>query len=243
MTVRDAAVDSALEKWRERLPEWSFAEPFLGPLHRERAAAWFALRDELTHAAWGGSDPRPGEAKLGWWAEELQGWSRGVRRHPLGIVLQREPAAWHALAATLPSLLASRERAATEDEAFAKLEPFAEGVSTIASTLFSGGEPAPTRSVIAALLAKRVISEADDMPPLQFVAKAGANAAPSAASRLWAGRLLEMWPLPYGGSVAGRLHASLVHERLRLFAKRGRPQDRPLPGWRALFTAWQAARR
>jgi hypothetical protein len=243
MTVRDAAVDSALEKWRGRLPEWAFAEPFLAPLHRERAAAWFALRDELTHAAWGGTDPRPGEAKLAWWAEELQGWTRGVRRHPLGIVLQREPAAWHALAATLPSLIASRERASSEDEAFAKLEPFAEGVSTIASTLFSGGEPAPTRSVVAALLAKRVISEGDAMPPLQCIAKAGGNADPSAASRLWAGRLLEVWPLPFGGSVAGRLHASLVHERLRRFAKGTGPADRPLPGWRALLTSWRAARR
>ena len=109
--------------------------------------------------------------------------------------------------------------------------------------MFSGGEPAPTRSVVAALLAKRVISEADDMPPLQFLAKAGANAEPSAASRLWAGRLLEVWPLPYGGSVAGRLHASLVHERLRRFAQGAAPQDRPLPGWRALLTAWRAARR
>jgi hypothetical protein len=242
MTVRDAAVDSALEKWRTHLPEWAFAEPFLAPLHRERAAAWFALRFELIEAAWGGSDPRPGEAKLGWWAEELMGWSRGIRRHPLGIVLQREDAAWPALAATLPSLLASRERAADEAEAFSRVEPFAEGVSTIAATLFSGGETAPARSVIAALLARRVLEHGDDAVPLQFIAQAGANAAPLTASRLWAQRLLAGWPLPYGGSAAGRLHASLIHERLRLFAK-GAPLGRPLPGWRALLTAWRGARR
>jgi hypothetical protein len=239
--VRDVAFDSALEKWRASLPEWPFAETFLAPLHRERATAWFALRHELIEAAWGGSDPRPGELKLGWWAEELQGWSRGVRRHPLGIVLQRENAPWVALAATLPSLLASRERAADEAEAFQRLEPFAEGVSTIAATLFGGGETAPARSVVSALLARRVLEFGDDAVPLQFLAKAGVNAAPLTAARLWAAHLLAGWPLPHGGSAAGRLHASLIHERLRRFAEGAAPG--PVPAWRAVIVAWRGARR
>jgi hypothetical protein len=240
--ARDAAVDSALDKWRARWPEWPLAEPFVAPIHRERAIAWFALRDELTHAAWSGADPRPGEAKLSWWAEELQGWSKGVRRHPLGIVLQREPAAWAALAATLPSLLASRERAADLREAFDWLEPFAEGVSTVAATLFGGGDPAPARSVIAGLLGERALAGGDAAAPLQAIAQAGQGAEPLAASRLWARTLLEAWPLPHGGSVPGRLHAALVHARLRRYAEGG-ASDRPLPGWRALITAWKAARR
>jgi hypothetical protein len=242
--VRDPAVDTTLAKWRERWPEWPFAEPFVAPLHRERAIAWFALRDELTHAAWLGSDPRPGDAKLAWWAEELHGWAKGVRRHPLGIVLQREPAAWPVLAAALPSLRATRERAANIDDAFGALEPFAQGVSTIASTLFGSGtgDPAPERSVVAGLLGEHALAGGDAAAPLQSLAKAGQGAQPGVASRLWARTLLDQWPLPHGGTVPGRLHAALVRERLRRYADGGAP-DRPLPAWRALFTAWQAARR
>ena len=54
MNVRDPAVDSALDKWRTQWPGWTFAEPFVPMLHRERAIAWLALRGELMAAAWGG---------------------------------------------------------------------------------------------------------------------------------------------------------------------------------------------
>ncbi|KGQ20739.1 Phytoene/squalene synthetase [Lysobacter dokdonensis DS-58] len=239
--VRDPAVDEMLAKWRARWPEWPLAEPFVAPLHRERAVAWFALRDELTHAAWHGVDARPGEAKLAWWAEELQGWSRGVRRHPLGIVLQREPAAWPVLAAAVPSLLATRERPATFDDAFTGIAPFADAVSTIAATLFGGGETAPAHSVAASLLGERALAGGDAGAPLQSVAQAGQGAGDGTAARLWAQALLERWPPPHGGSIPGRLHAALVRERLRRYSTGA--QDRPLPAWRALLTAWQAARR
>ena len=48
------------EKWRARWPEWRVAEVFVPVEQRERAIAWFALRQELADAAWGGNDPRPG---------------------------------------------------------------------------------------------------------------------------------------------------------------------------------------
>ena len=83
------ALQAFLAKWRARWPEWAVAEVFVPAAQRERAQAWFALRDELGDAAWGGQDPLPGDAKLGWWAEELDGWSRGARRHPLGLALQK----------------------------------------------------------------------------------------------------------------------------------------------------------
>ncbi|HVQ32456.1 MAG TPA: phytoene/squalene synthase family protein [Lysobacter sp.] len=239
---RDPAVDSALDKWRARWPDWALAEPFVAPLHRERAIAWFALRDELMHAAWRGADPRPGEAKLAWWAEELHGWHTGVRRHPLGNVLQREPAPWRALAASLPALLATRERAATTEESFRLLEPFAEGVAGVAATLFGGGSPAPARSVVIGLLGERVLDGGDAAAPLTALAAKGEGAAPLAAARAWASELLGHWPPPHEGAVPGRLHAALVHERLARFARGGAP-DQPLPAWRALWTAWRAARR
>ena len=243
MNVRDPAVDSALDKWRTQWPGWTFAEPFVPMLHRERAIAWLALRGELMSAAWGGEDPRPGEMKLGWWAEELQGWKQGVRRHPLGNVLQREAAAWDALAASLPALMASRERAGTGDEAFLRLEPFAKAVSGVAIALFGGRVgTAPGRNVLASLLAERVLTGGDAAVPLEFVAQAGEGAPPLTAARAWARALLERWPPPHGGAVPGRLHASLVRERLRRFAAGGEP-NKPLSAWRALLTSWQAARR
>ncbi|HEU0307199.1 MAG TPA: phytoene/squalene synthase family protein, partial [Lysobacter sp.] len=88
------AIGSFIDKWRARWPEWTVAEVFVPREQRDSTLAWMALLQELTDAAWGGSDPRPGEAKLGWWAEELQGWSRGIRRHPLGQVLQKFPVPW-----------------------------------------------------------------------------------------------------------------------------------------------------
>jgi hypothetical protein len=239
--LRDPAVDGALEKWRARWPEWPIAELFVAPLHRERAQAWFALRHELRQAAWGGTDPRPGEAKLAWWAEELNGWKQGARRHPLGIVLQREPAPWHALAASLPTLLALRERVATTEEAANVLAPFADSVAGIAAILFRVGNPAPTDNVVNGVLAERVLEGADAGVPLEFVARAG-EAPPPTAARLWAKSLLERWPAPHDGSAAGRVHASLLRERLRRFAAGGAP-DAPLPAWRTLAISWKAARR
>ena len=103
VSERDA-LQGFLGKWQAQWPEWRVAEVFVPEAHRARAQAWFALRDELGDAAWGGDDPRPGDAKLGWWAEELDGWSRGARRHPLGLSLQKVPAPWDSLAACLPAL-------------------------------------------------------------------------------------------------------------------------------------------
>ena len=95
------ALQGFLGKWRARWPEWAIAETFIPEAQREVAQAWLALREEISEAAWGGQDPRPGDAKLGWWTEELMGWSRGARRHPLGQVLQKRAAPWAELASAL----------------------------------------------------------------------------------------------------------------------------------------------
>ena len=236
MPVRDPAVDSVLEKWRARWPEWTFAEPFVPLMYRERALAWFALRGELVNAAWGGSDPRPGEAKLAWWAEELQGWTRGMRRHPLGNVLQRERAPWGELAASLASLANSRPRAADADAAFARLVPHAQALSSISTHLFaSPSDAAPVSSVVAGLLAEQLFFlDAEAVPQ-------ALSSAPD-APRTWARELWNRWPIPHEGAVAGRLYATLLRKRLLGFAK-GAPAERPLPAWRALGASWRAARR
>ena len=227
MSDRDALL-GFLDKWRAQWPEWASAEAFVPAAQRECAQAWFALRDELTEAAWGGEDPRPGDAKLGWWAEELDGWSRGARRHPLGLVLQRVPAPWDSLAACLPALRASRERPAGLDAAVFALEPYAEALAGIAQHLFEADAPAPARNVVVSLLAERVLRHPDGATPLGDLDLRG-----------WALGLLQRWPPPGGGTRPGRIHAAIVRGRLQRYVDRKAP---PLGRVAALLTAWRAAR-
>jgi hypothetical protein len=241
MNASDDAVASFMGKWRERWPEWRVAEVFVAPPERERAVAWFALRQELTDAAWGGSDARPGEAKLAWWAEELQGWAEGRRRHPLGALLQRAPAPWALLASCLPALLASRERAVDADQAIAAVEPFAEAVAGIAATLFVSHTPAPSRNAAIGLLAEQLLVQGDAAAPLLVRARLGETVGPEGFARAWATELLARWPTPYDGARPGRIHAALLQGRLRHYATAGRMH--PLSRWRTLWAAWSAARR
>lgn len=215
-------------KWQSRWPEWVAAEPYIAHADRERTLAWFALRDELLDAAWAGEDAQPGDAKLGWWAEELDGWSRGARRHPLGAALQQVPAPWANLAACLPALRASRERPRDLDDALFALEPYAEALAGIAQHLFASEAPAPARSVVMSLLAERVLRFPDSATPLGDLDVRG-----------WARGLLAQWPQPGDGSRPGRMHAAIVRARLQRYAT-GR--DPVLSRLSALLVTWRAAR-
>lgn len=242
MTAPTAAAerDSFIGKWRARWPEWRVAEAFLPRDARAAWLAWFALRQELADAAWAGADPRPGEAKLAWWAEELQGWAQGRRRHPLGAGLQALPAPWTRMAAALPALAAARERATDLAEATTMLAPFADAVAAVDAVL--AGEPdAPGAATIAfGLLGQRALLGDDNAVPLQVRARMGADASARDESIAWMRELLEQWP-SLRGSRAGRVHAALVRERLRLCAA-GADGGRPLPHWRTLVSSWRAAR-
>lgn len=237
-----SGTNSFIDKWHARWPEWRVAEVFVPRDERERALAWFALRQELTDAAWGGTDPQPGEAKLAWWAEELEGWAQGRRRHPLGSVLQRQPVPWAMLVSCLPALRASREPARDTVAAMGVLEPFAEGVSGVAATLYDSDSPAPARSVVASLLAQRLLSHGATAVPLDLRGKSNEGSTDEQAHmQAWAGELLQSWPKPHDGSRAGRIHAALLRARLRVLAAGG-SATKPLPYWRVLLTAWRAAR-
>lgn len=222
------ALQGFTDKWLGQWPEWSVAEVFVPGDQRELARAWFSLRNELTEAAWGGEDPLPGEAKLGWWAEELDGWSRGAHRHPLGRALQAKPVSWENLAACLPALRASRERPQDLEAAMFSLEPYAEALAGVAQRLFQAQTPAPSRSVVISLLAERLLRHPDHATPLGDLDARG-----------WAGKLLRQWPAPGQGTCAGRIHAGLVRGRLQRFAA-GKPPV--LPRLSALANAWRAAR-
>lgn len=206
------ALESFIEKWRASWPEWQVAGVFVPVREREQAWAWLALRQELVDAAWGGSDPRPGEAKLGWWVEELQGWAQGRRRHPLGIVLQPLAAPWGALALALPSLGATRVQPRRE-----ALLPFSQAVSAVSAVLAPEARPTPPEAITSGLLAQRLVEgEPGD-----------------------AAALLRDWPSLQHAPRLERVHAALLQSRLRA---KGQGHAGTPPRWRSLLTAWRAAR-
>lgn len=228
-----AALTNFIAKWRGRWPEWGIAETFVAADQREHALAWATLQQELSDAAWGGSDPIPGVAKLGWWQEELSGWTRGARRHPIATVLQAVPAPWQSLANVLPALSDSRERATNVAGAFDAVEPFAIAVAGIDHALF-GCEAGPDdrRVVAAGLLQSRMLQQGDTHVPLDMLARAGSGD-PVAA---WAAELDRQWPQDRASSRVRRLWAALARQRLHA----AKPSE-PTPGWKTLWTAWRAA--
>ncbi len=233
------ALAGFLDKWRARWTEWSVAEVFVAPAQREVAVAWFALLQELLDAAWAGSDPTPGQAKLGWWAEELQGWSQGRRRHPLGIALQKRPAPWSSLAATLPALLATREPADDAGLAFDALQPVAAGVDDVTQALFAMGGAGQPANATAGMLAQHLMLLGDAAVPLRMRARAKTNDG-NANARAWANELLQRWPVACGAR-SQRIFMILLQERIRRFAGGG-DLAQPLPRMAALWGAWRAAR-
>ncbi len=233
------ALAGFIDKWRARWPEWNVVEVFVAPAQREVTVAWFALLQELMDAAWAGSDPTPGQAKLAWWAEELQGWSQGRRRHPLGIALQRLSAPWSSLAATLPAMMATREPADDAGLALDALQPVAVGVDDVTQALFpmfGAGQPANST---AGLLAQHLMLRGDAAVPLRTRARTKTSDG-NAITQAWATELLQRWPTDAGARPL-RIFMVLLHERLRRFAGGG-DLAQPLPRMTALWAAWRAAR-
>ncbi|TDK24940.1 phytoene/squalene synthase family protein [Luteimonas aestuarii] len=216
-----ASLASFIDKWRQRWPEWALVAVFVPVAQRQRVAAWFALLQELRDAAWRGSDPAPGLAKLAWWQEELRGWSRGARRHPLGDTLQKLDAPWGVLASSLSALPATRRPASADDDASA-LESFASAVLACEAALFDG--PAPTAEDIAALAAceriERALEQGETAPALPQVPPHGR------ATSMTGPR---------------RLQRVVLRERLRMLAKHPSAPAR-MPALRLLFAGWRAAR-
>lgn len=213
-----AHAEDHLAAFRARWPEWQFALPFLAVDVRVVAEAWFALLQALTDAAWGGGDPTPGLAKLAWWQEELGGWSRGARRHPLGEVLQRREAPWRDLGLALRALPATRAWPGEAVGAEA-IEVFARAVAACERALFeaageggsgAGGGGADVRAVAWSLAAEHRI------------AHGGGDDASVAGG-----------PASVQASRPRRVHVAL---------QRARREGRPSPPLRALWHAWRAAR-
>jgi phytoene/squalene synthetase len=222
----DADLDDFLGKWRGRWPEWRIAQVFLPEPQRALAEAWFALAQEWTDAGWAGGDPTPGFAKLGWWQDELQGWAKGVRRHPLGRVLQKQPAPWMTLATSLPALQTVREpllRWDAPEQLLSALQPLADAMTGCERALFAAES---AQGDASAVLAQHALWHRDD-------------AADAAQARAWAGRLATL-PALRAASRPRRIHEALCRGRLQRFASRGEVAALPPP--LALWRSWRAAR-
>lgn len=227
-----AALAAFLDKWRARWPEWRIAEVFVPAAQRAPTLAWLALRQELADAAWEGADPRPGAAKLAWWSDELQGWSQGRRRHPLGLALQRVPAPWVALAGALPALATAREAplpsGAGGESLHAALAPFAGAAAAVSASIDAGGTggtggtAAGPGAVAVALAAVRVLA---------------GEGVPEAAKAL-----LDGWPARAAGTRADRIFAALARQRLQALRAGGGERNRMAAHWHTLWAAWQAGR-
>lgn len=212
-------------KWRGAWPEWQLVERFVPADMRARAEAWEALQFEWQEAAWGGADARPGEAKLLWWAEELTGWSRGLRRHPLGALLQREAAPWSEIARVLPSL-ADRNPPADAMSAWSSLAPLA-AVLAAADVALLGGRREP-RGPAAAWLHARLARHSGSAVP---VACGPADAAS------WRHALVVDWPASRGLAPSRAVLLALARARMA----RG-DASTPLPPLAAVWAGWRGAR-
>lgn len=210
-------------KWRGAWPEWALVEGFVPASVRPLVEAWEALQFELQEAAWGGGDARPGEAKLGWWMDELDGWSHGRRRHPLGAVLQRRAAPWRELGRALPALAATRAQPRDADDAWSSLAMPAAAAAAVESALFAsaGSAEAITASWLHARLARHP-----------------ASAVPSALHPdAWARTLLARGAAAHASARARGIVLALGRARMR----RG-DAAAPLPPWAALWAGWRGAR-
>lgn len=227
-----ADLDDFLDKWRGRWPEWRIAQVFLPEPQRAPAEAWFALMQEWTDAAWAGSDPTPGFAKLVWWQDELRGWAKGARRHPLGRVLQKQPAPWTTLAAHLSALQVVREplrRGEVPERLLPTLQALADAMADCERALFeetAASASGASHANAFGLLALHALWHRED-------------AGDAAQARTWAGQCIAT-ASPRSATRPRRIHDALCLGRLQRVAASG--EVAPLSPLAALWRSWRAAR-
>ncbi|MFT4196431.1 MAG: phytoene/squalene synthase family protein [Pseudoxanthomonas sp.] len=218
-----AALDSFLDKWRRRWPEWEFVERFVPPSQRPVVLAWFALLQEFEDAMNVAGDALPADAKLGWWAQELRDWARRRSRHPLGRVLEPLAAPWQALADALPTWPLLREAPTDLATALSQALPAAAAMAAVEAALFPGAARVQDPQALAAqLLATRWLEVRREQLPQ------------------WRATLLAQWPARAGGARPRRLLAMLARQRLQGLAEDGRSIASPSP-LRLVWNGWRAA--
>jgi len=221
-----SALDSFLDKWRQRWPEWTVAERFVAPAQQPVALAWFTLLQEFEDIMNISGDTLPADAKLAWWQQELRDWSSRRSRHPLGRVLEPVAAPWAELAQALPAVQEIRSQPLSLAAALAALQPFADALVAVEAALFGRTRPADARAVSVQWLAARLAS-------------AGAAAAPAGVDVAdWRAQLLAQWPTKPALAQPHRIWSRLARLRLR---REHAGQAAWAPPLQQLWHAWRAA--
>jgi len=223
-----SALDSFLDKWRERWPEWAFVERFVDEADRARSVAWFALLQEFDDMLNASGDTTPQDAKLAWWGEELRSWDSQRSRHPLGRLLEPVRAPWSQLADALPDLIPARERPADAAQARSMLARYAAAVAAVEAAMFnSKASPAAADAFATQTLALRVQEQAAAVP------QAFAN------EMEWDKALQASWPSRVAGPRPRRIYAVLARGRQQARIRGGEYQPSPAG---LLWRSWWAAR-
>ncbi len=220
------ALDSFLDKWLARWPQWSVAEVFIPEPQRPLAMAWFTLLQEFEDVMNVAGDPLPADAKLAWWQQELMDWTAQRSRHPLGRLLEPVSAPWAVFADALPALQAARRRPDSFDQALLPLQPLVEAIAAVETVAFARIEGTDRRALAVQWLDARHRAM-------------GEAAAPAGVSLLaWRAQLLAAWPVKPTLARPHRIWSCLLRLRLQreVLGQRGTPS--PL---RQLWQCWRAA--
>ena len=226
--MSQSALDSFLQKWRERWPEWEVAERFIPQSQHRQVLAWFALLQEFEDIMNISGDPLPADAKLAWWQQELRDWDGQRSRHPLGRLLEPVRAPWAALAETLPALQQARLAPQSLPQGLAMLQAFAAAVVAVERVLF-----------------ERDADAADDATALAVqwwfarVQAGGAAACPANLDEAgWKRQLLKAWPSKPALARPHRVWSRLARLRLQRELA-GKPVY--APPLQQLWHSWRAA--
>lgn len=230
-----SALDSFLDKWRTRWPEWSVAEPFVPEAQRTLVVAWFTLLQEFDDILNTSGDPMPADAKLAWWGEELRSWAGQRSRHPLGRLLEPVRAPWTALADALPDLIEARAAALEPAQAFKALQPYAAAVAAVEAVMFD----TPARGDAATPVLVQTLAQRLNAAGVAAVPRSLLSAGEGDAAQRWAQQLLARWPARVSGPRARRMYASLARTRLQASAQGRELKVTPT---RTLLRTWWAGR-
>lgn len=230
-----SALDSFLDKWRTRWPEWSVAEPFVPEAQRTLVVAWFTLLQEFDDILNTSGDPMPADAKLAWWGEELRSWAGQRSRHPLGRLLEPVRAPWTALADALPDLIEARAAALEPAQAFKGLQPYAAAVAAVEAVMFD----TPARGDVATPVLVQTLAQRLNAAGVAAVPRSLLPAGEGDAAQRWAQQLLARWPARVPGPRARRMYASLARTRLQASAQGRELKVAPM---RTLLRTWWAGR-
>ncbi|MGV8960449.1 MAG: squalene/phytoene synthase family protein [Stenotrophomonas sp.] len=230
-----SALDSFLDKWRTRWPEWAQVESFIPAADRERVVAWFALLQEFDDILNTRSDPMPADAKLAWWGEELRGWSVQRSKHPLGRLLEPVRAPWAELAQALPGLIEARVATANPQQARRSLAAYAMAVAAVEQAMFNGragGDAA--EAVLTQTLAQRLQDIDSEAVPQSLKA-----AEPTVSVRQWGQELLSHWPARVAGPRPRRMWSALARSRQQAKVRGEAYAPKPIG---VLWRCWWAGR-